>query len=77
MNEKEENNEIRKHEELARYFWHAQIKVHIMTNSGVFYNGLIKFVGSDFFIIDDDKNKSVAVFFIELRKKIEEFTEET
>ena len=68
------NNENR-NEEIARYFSKNNIKAHIIRNDNIFFNGLIKRVSSDFFIIDDDKDGHMVVFFRELKNPIEEFKE--
>ena len=68
------NNENR-NEEIARYFSHNNIKAHIIRNDNIFFNGLIKEVSSDFFIIDDNKDGHMVIFFRELKNPIEEFQE--
>ena len=62
-------------EKIARYFCENQIVSHITLHSGQFWNGLIKEVSSDFFIIDDNKEGNKVIFFIELKRPIEEFQE--
>ena len=69
------NEEKNRNEETARYFSRNNIKAHIIRNDNIFFNGLIKEVGSDFFIIDDDKDGHMVVFFRELKHPIEEFQE--
>lgn len=69
-------NEDNRNKELAEYFKRKAIKVHVSRKDGIFYNGEIKLVGSDFLIIDDDKTKSQLVFFSEIKGPIREFREE-
>jgi len=68
--------ETNRNEEVARYFFEHKIKAHIIRHDGIFFNGLIKEVGSDFFIIDDDKKGHMVVFFSELKNTIVEYQEE-
>lgn len=67
----EENN----NERIARYFCDNQIEAHIKLTSGSFWNGLIKEVSSEFFIIDDNKEGNKVIFYRELERPIEEFQE--
>ena len=71
MNDNQDNNE-----KLARYFFNAQLQVHVVRNDNIFFNGLIKEVGSNFFIINDRKCGHMVVFFQELKYPIEEYQEE-
>jgi len=75
MNGYEDDKKLRQ-EELARYFSRASIKVHIKKKNGSWFNGFIKDVGSDFFIIEDNVNGHEVVFFQELKNTIVEYQEE-
>jgi len=61
-----------KNEGIARYFCENQIETHIIRNDGIFFNGLIKEVGADFCIIDDQEDGGKLVFFNELKRPIEQ-----
>ena len=62
--------------ERAKIFWKKGLVVHIVKNSGTFYNGIITEVSSDFFFIEDQKEGNKLVFFRELKKPIETYTKE-
>ena len=68
------NNENKNHE-VARYFCDNKIKAHITRKDNVFYNGLIKEVAADFFIIEDKEDGAIVVFYSELKNVIEQFQE--
>ena len=68
------NNENR-NEEIARYFCDNKIKAHITRKDDIFFNGLIKEVSSDFFIMNDVEDGHMVIFFRELKNPIEEFQE--
>lgn len=55
------------YEKKARYFLEQKEEVHATMKSGLFYNGFIVEVSSDFFIIDDRKLGKMPVFFFELK----------
>jgi len=59
----------------AKVFLEKQLKVHISKKNGTYYNGIILEVKSDFFFIEDQKDGQQLVFFEELKKPIETFTE--
>jgi len=71
-----EDEERMRNERIARYFCENKIKAHVVRLDGIFFNGLIKEVGSDFFIIDDREDGSKVVFFRELKRAIEQEMEE-
>ena len=52
------------------YFKEHGIEVHIILNSGAFYNGSIEEESADFFILNDFKLGDVPVFYIEIRNVI-------
>jgi len=62
--------------ERAKVFFKKQIKVHISKESGTYYNGIITEIGSNFFFMDDQEDGPKLVFFKELKKPIETYTEE-
>jgi len=71
------NDEERiRNEKLANYFCRNNIKVHVSKNDGIFYNGYVKEVGADFFVINDVEEGDRLVFFLELKRTIEQFSEE-
>jgi hypothetical protein len=63
-----ENNEQRRRAEI---FQQRKTIVHISKNNGIFYNGWILEVGSDFFILKDKVKGEVMILFSELVKPIE------
>lgn len=73
MNMKYENEYER-----AKIFSDRQVKVHIKTKDGIYRNGIIKEVMSNYFIIyDEDPHKTIAepkvIMFDELDSTISEF----
>lgn len=62
--------------EKAKVFCERELIVHISKIGGTFFNGKILEVKPDFFFIDDRKYGKQLVFFNELKKPIETFTEE-
>lgn len=69
-------NQELKNQEIARYFCENQIKAHVKRKDGIFFNGFIKEVGSDFFIFIDQEDGHIVIFFRELERLIEECREE-
>jgi hypothetical protein len=68
------NNEDEK--KRAEIFLERETIVHITTNRGIFLNGPILEVGSDFFVIKDRfEEREQIVLFSELKKPIEPFRE--
>lgn len=61
--------------ERAKVFLEKKLKVHISKKSGTYYNGYILEVSSDFFFIDDQEDGKQLIFFSELKKPIETYTE--
>ena len=61
----------------AEFFFNKKIIVHVIKTSGTFYNGLILEISKDFFIINDRVNGKQFVFFNELKKPIEPYTNKT
>jgi hypothetical protein len=57
----------------AKYFSKKQIPVHIILKSGIYYNGIIDEVTHDFFFINDKFNGRKLIFFIELKKTVDEY----
>lgn len=62
--------------ERAKVFCERQLVVHISKKNGGYYNGVIVEVKPDFFFIDDREDGKQLVFFKELKKPIETYTEE-
>jgi sRNA-binding regulator protein Hfq len=62
----DETNEGTK--EKAKYFYINKISVHIFKKNGFFHNGFILEVGSDFIILDDEKDGSTPIYFIEIKE---------
>lgn len=54
------------YETKARYFLENKAKVHIKVKSGLFYNGFILEVNSDFLMLDDHKLGETPIFFLEI-----------
>ena len=48
--------------------------VHITLEDGKFRNGLIKYIGADFILIDDLENREWTIFFLEI-VNVEEYRE--
>lgn len=69
------NNEL--NYDKAKVFLERKIKVHVVKNNGIFYNGLITEISQakDFFFINDDKEGKKLIFFAELNKDIEPYQE--
>jgi len=61
-----------KNEKIAQYFCDNKIEAHLIRKDGIFFNGLIKEVGSEFCIIEDQKDGGKLVFFSELKRPIEQ-----
>jgi hypothetical protein len=59
----------------ALFFLSRQNIVHVKKKDGLFLNGLILEVGTDFFIIKDRLGKEYMIFFAELEKPLEVFHE--
>lgn len=58
----------------AEIFLERKTIVHVSRKDGIYFNGLLQEVGSDFFIIRDRiENKNQIIFFSELKKPLEEF----
>ena len=64
MNEDEKKELITKK---ANYYLNEKRIVHITNDSDKFYNGLIKYVGADFILIDDRKLGEVCLFYFEIK----------
>lgn len=71
------NDERMKNEKIARYFYDNQIKAHLSLKSGLFYNGIIKELGYEFFVFEDKEDGAMVIFYSELVKPIEEFKEDS
>ena len=65
-----------KNQAAAKFFLENKIPVHVSTNNGSYWNGLILEVGSLFFIMKDREKGHLVVFFNELNKPLEEFKED-
>jgi len=52
------------------YFKEHEITVHIILNSGQFYNGTIEEESADFFMLDDLKFGMLPVFYIQIKDVI-------
>ncbi len=63
--------------ERAKVFLEKELKVHISKKTGTYLNGVIVEVSAEFFFIEDQKNGKELVFFSELKKPIETYTEVT
>ncbi len=68
-------NEYHEQRTIALFYKDKKEKVHISKVDGIFYNGIITDVGSDFFIIQDIKDGERFVFFKELKRVIEKYEE--
>lgn len=62
--------------ERAKVFCDKELVVHISKKTGTFFNGVITEVSSDFFFIEDKETGKQLIFFHELKKPIETYTEE-
>ena len=65
-----EEQEIKVLKGKINYFHEKEIDIHIILNSGQFYNGSIIEESADFFILNDFKLGDVPVFYIEIRNVI-------
>jgi len=61
--------------ERAKVFFDKQIRVHISKKDGIYYNGLITEIDQKSFFINDKEDGRQLIFFEELAKPIQEFTE--
>lgn len=52
----------------AQFYFDGGRKVHVSLNSGTFYNGYIKEMSADFFILVDDVLGELPVFFSEIKE---------
>jgi|TARA_Y100000296_G_scaffold80134_1_gene105088 prenyltransferase beta subunit len=50
----------------TEYFFENKIPVHIKKHNGYFHNGLILELESDLFILDDEKNKAMPIYYMEV-----------
>ena len=69
------NNELMNYER-AKIFCNKEIKVHISKKDGIWYNGIIIEVQSDFFFIIDEEDGRQLIFFKELKSDIKEYLED-
>jgi len=54
------------HEKKIKYFFNQKEKVHVKVKSGLFFNGFIIEINSEFFILDDRRIGQMPIFFSEL-----------
>lgn len=67
---------IQNEHDRAILFLDRKIIVHVITLDEIFHNGLLLEVADDFFIIKDRVDgKEPVIFFNELKKSIEKYTE--
>ena len=59
----------------ALFFLSRNNLVHVKKKDGLFLNGTILEVGTDFFLIKDRLGKEYMIFFAELEKPLEVFHE--
>jgi len=76
MNEQEREDRRIRDENLARHFLKHKIKVHAVLNNGGFYNGLITEVSHYFFFLVDVEDGTKLIFYKDLKKPLEEYTED-
>lgn len=69
MNHKERDRNV------VLAFQKEGLKVHVSLKNGIFHNGHITRVFEEFFILDDKIHGPTNVFFDQLKKPPEEFTE--
>lgn len=67
------DNENEINYERAKLFLERNIKVHIVKNNGVFYNGVLVEVTEKFIVINDTEEGNRTVFYPELNRPIEEY----
>jgi len=56
------------HEEKLLLGLNNQIKLHIVLKDGVWKNGFVKKIGSDFFMFEDAVHGIEPIFFLEVKK---------
>ena len=62
---------------LADFYFERKVKVHISLDSGIFFNGMIIKVGSDFIILNDIKLGETMIIASNIKDEgIIPFTEE-
>jgi hypothetical protein len=68
MNEINDNNEndIKVFQQKAQYFLENNTITFVKTKSFIFYKGIIKWVGADFFIIKDGEMGDSPIFYSEI-----------
>ena len=71
----EKGNMIEFYKKQALVYSRKKIPVHISKDDGIFYNGIIIEVGSNFFFIDDLKEGRQLVFFSQLKQEVVEYKE--
>ena len=52
----------------AEYFFKDKLLVHIKTKKGGFYNGIIKEMSADFFILNERLLGEMPIFFLEIER---------
>ena len=72
----EKGNRIEFYKKQALVYSRKKIPVHISKNDGIFYNGMITELGSNFFFIEDFEEGRKLVFFQELKHDIIEYRKE-
>ena len=50
----------------AKFYFDSNTPVHINLSNGRFYNGMIKYLGADFLLMDEMKFGEVCAFFVEI-----------
>lgn len=51
----------------AQFYKDSNSQVHITLENNRFYNGIIKYIGADFLLLDELKFGEVCAFFIEIQ----------
>ena len=75
MMKKDKGNRIEFYKEQAQVYFQKKIPIHISKKDGIFYNGKIIEIGSNFFFIEDFEEGRLLIFFHELKNNIVEFRE--
>ena len=50
----------------VRYFFQDRILVHVTKHNGYVHNGLILELEGDLFILDDERNGAMPIYFLEV-----------
>ena len=51
----------------AQFYLDKSQCIHILLETGIFYNGYLKYIGADFLLVEDIKKGETMIFFSEVK----------